>query len=182
MLPCQVMFESYTVKWNGRCLCSECWPNGSRRVKQAFMKMKMHDKSCYWSMPPPQVSIMEEHVTIYCSAWELKGVRVNSIPKVLLSNKNAINCEVNKDCLRVCLGSPSGNSILHFVCILVSLKNNKQQQQSKQTTLSTHSPKKPKKTPNQPNKKTHHQKNPWYRDWTAVAWSFWSTCIQESNA
>lgn len=170
------MFESYTVKWNGRCLFSECWPNGSRRVQQAFMKMRMHDKSCYWSMPPPQVSIIEEHVTIYGSAWEIKGARVNSIPKVLVSNKNTINCEVNKECVRVCLGSPPGNSILHFAYILVSLKTTNNNKPNRQQCPPTP----PKNTPNQPNKKTH-QKSPQHRDWTAGAWSFWSTPIQESN-
>lgn len=126
------MLKSYTVKWNGRCLFNVCWPNGSRRVKQAFMKMKMQDKSCYWSMPSPQVSIIEEYVTIYCSAWELKGARVNRIPKVLPSNNNTINCEVSKDCLRVCLGSPPGNSILHLVCIFLWKTTNNNNKANKQ--------------------------------------------------
>lgn len=127
--------------------------------------MRMHDKSCYWSMPPPQVSIIEEHVTIYGSAWEIKGARVNSIPKVLVSNKNTINCEVNKECVRVCLGSPPGNSILHLVYILVSLKTTNNNKPNRQQCPPTP----PKNTPNQPNKKTH-QKSPQHRDWTAGAY------------
>lgn len=169
------MFESYTVEWNGRRLFTECWPNGSRRVKQAFMKMKMHDKSCSWNMPPPQVSIIEEYVTIYCSAWDIKGARVNSIPKVLLFNKDTINPEVNKDSLRVCLGSPSGNNILPLVCILMSLKNNKQQQGKQQC------PPTPPKTPQTSPTKKPIRKTPGTETWTAVVWPFWSTTIQESN-
>lgn len=112
--------------------------------------MKMHDKSCYWSMPPLQVSIIEKHVTIYGSAWEIKGARVNSIPKVLVSNKNTINCEVNKECVTVCLGSPPGNSTLHLGVYLSVFEK---QQTTKQTNKQC-PPTPSKNTPNQPNKKT----------------------------